>query len=170
MHRGLNLMAKNFKTTVKSADAVPEVIKFLEAWDFEDGACQVKISAVGSTLDYKAVFWIWMRELASAFTKRSANLIGKIDKSTGVAYKTNYSAEEMHDIVCHTFLGYTGTRKINKTVIQSSLRTITYPTDLDRGDFYHFMWEIDQWAAGNGVVFPEYNSAYQDDKNKQNGQ
>lgn len=148
-------MAKNFKATVKSADAVPEVVKFLEAWDFEDGACQIKISAVGSTLDYKAVFGIWMRFLALSFTQRG---------------KEDYTAQQMHDIVCHKFLGYTGKRKVGKTVIESSLRTITYPTDLDRGDFYHFMWEIDQWAAENGVVFPEYNSAYKDDKDKQNGQ
>jgi len=147
-------MARNFKATVKSADAVPEVVKFLEAWDFEGGACQIKISAVGSTLDYKAVFWIWMRFLAKSFSERG---------------RDDYTPEQMHDMLCHKFMGYTGTRKVGKTVIKPSLRTITYPTDLDRGDFYHFMWEIDQWASEVGVVLPEYNSAYHDDKGKQNG-
>jgi len=149
-----DMKAQSFKATVESSEAVEQVIEFLMNWDFETYACRVKIETVGSTMDYKSVFWIWMRHLATSFTER--------DRSK------DYLPDQMHDLLCHKFLGYTKERIIGKTVIKPALRTITYPKDLNRGQFYDLMRNIELWSIEVGVQLPDYHhSQYEEDREKQ---
>jgi hypothetical protein len=114
---------------------------------------KVTIEAAWATLDYKAVFWIWMQAFAKSFTERGRKTTSK----------------EMHDLMCHQFLGYTEERHIGKTVIKPALRTITYPEELTRPAFYDFMRNIEMWASGVGVPVPVYDSQYEQDKRKEDG-
>ena len=113
---------------------------------------KVECSPVGETLDYKAVFWIWMAAIAKQLTDRGHPI----------------TADEVHDLVCHKFLGYTKPRTIGKTRIESALRTITYPKQLDRAAFYHFLREIEMWSSEIGVTLPENPSQYEQDKQREN--
>jgi len=146
-------MPRQLKAKINAANAIPEITKFLGKWDFGKGGAEIKITPIGETLDYKAVFAIWMRHLAKSFTERG---------------NEKDSPDQMHDLMCHRFLGQTGERTVGKTIIPSALRTITYPKQLDRGEFYNFMRKVEEWSAHVGVVMPEKSSQYQEDKDKQN--
>lgn len=140
--------AKQLEATIKSSEGLADVFKFIEAWDFGE-PLRVKIFGAGSTLDYKAVFWIWMRALAKSFSERGAE---------------DYKPEQIHDIVCHKFLGYTKKRTIGRTVLEPALRTITHPENLNRGEFFNLLREIEIWASDNGASLPQGPSQYQEDK------
>ena len=147
-------MNKTLKAKASNAeDALFQVEQYLQGFDFEKytQVC-IKAEPVEPTLSYKAVFWIWMRALAAAFTERGQDA---------------YTDAQMHDLMCHKFLGYTTQRTIGKTVIEPALRTITYPEDLLPGEFYHFLQEIEIWASDCGVVLPEKPSQYTEDKQRQ---
>ena len=146
--------AQGFKAKVEGPKAIQSIVEFLSLWNFDESACQVKIDAIGATLDYKAVFAIWMRHLAKSFTERDKT--GK-----------QYSCDDMHDLMCHQFLGYVPGRTVGRTVIKSALRTITYPEDLTRTEFYTFLRSVEYWAADVGVQLPDNPSEYQRDKERE---
>lgn len=142
--------ASNFKTKVCGSKAVETAVLMLNQWDFDKEAqVEVKLEAVGHVQDYCAVFWIWMRALAKSFSERG---------------EANYADQEIHDIVCHKFLGYTQERTIGRTVVKPALRTITYPKKLNRSEFFNLLRELEQWASDNGVVLPQKPSLYEEDK------
>jgi hypothetical protein len=145
------MIAQDFKARIESNASLQPIFDFLALWDFSESACEVKIQAVGATLSHKAVFAIWMRHLAKSFTERD-----KTDKA--------YTALEMHDLMCHKYLGIVPARMIGKTEIPASLRTITYPEDLSRSEFYVFLRDVEIWASKVGVVMPDAPSEYQKDK------
>ena len=127
-----------------------ELREILAQWS--DGyPVKVNLQAATATLDYKAVCGIWMAHLAKCFTERGRET----------------TKAEMHDILCHKFLGYTPERIIGKTTIKPALRTITYPEELTRPEFYWFMREIEIWASEAGVQLPVHDSQYTDDKAKE---
>lgn len=132
------------------ADSLEAAQNLLNLW-MDDYPVKIKIDQAGSTLDYKAIFWIWMRSFAKQMTERGRET----------------TPEELHDIFCHSHLGYVPERKISKTVIRPALRTITYPQDLTRPEFYHFMRSIEQDAHQWGMTIPENESQYDQDKAKE---
>lgn len=146
--------ASQFKTTVHGEKAIDTALLMLNQWNFDKyPQVEVKLEAAGHVHDYCSVFWIWMRAMAKSFSERS---------------KADYTADELHDIVCHKFLGYTQKRTIGRTEVQPALRTITYPKKLSRSEFFNLLREIEHWASDNGVVLPEKPSDYQRDKERAN--
>ena len=140
--------AKEFKAKVYAAEAIPAIKEFMDKWDFGEGKLDVRITRISKTVGHKALFWIWMRQLAANFTKRGDE---------------DYTAEQMHDLMCHKFLGYTKPGKIGKTVIKPALITITYPEQLKGTDFGHFLSLIDAWCQSVGVLLiTQDNSDYSD--------
>jgi len=123
-----------------------------KAFSVSEWKMPVKIRMVsqGSTLDYKAVLHIWFRAMAEQFSAR--------DKAR------DYTAQDMHDLMCHRFLGYTEARKLGSTEIAPALRTLTYPRQLDRGELYGLCRKIEFWCADVGVTLPENPSQYSEDK------
>jgi hypothetical protein len=85
--------------------------------------------------DCFAVFWIWMEQMSKEFTERGR--------------KT--SKDEMHDIMCHKFLGYTDERKINNTIIKPALITLTYPKKKTKDAMIQLLCKIDEWAIDQDV-------------------
>ena len=142
----MKLEAKEFKTKVYSKDIIPAISEYLKHWDLGEGLLEVRINAPSSTINHKALFWIWMRQLAANFSNRGDE---------------DYKPEQMHDLMCHKFLGYTDSIKIGKTVIKPALRTITYPEQLKGTDFGHFLSQIDAWCQSVGVLLiTQANSEY----------
>ncbi len=105
---------------------------------------EVTVAKTGDLLSYKAVFWIWMRTIAASFT----------DRGRGT------TAEEMHDLMCHQFLGYVPGRTIGRTEIRASLRTLTYPKDLTFDEWYALLRQIEEWCSEVGVMLPANPSQY----------
>lgn len=146
---------KQFKGKANSKETGMKLIEeFLSQFDFSSPV-HIEMSPVSPTMDYKALFAIWCDACAKSFTER--------DKTGRI-----HNKHDIHDVVCHKFLGYTEARKVgNKTTIEPALRTLTYPTQLKRGAFYHLMQEFEMWASDNGVTLPQKESEYSHDKEKQ---
>ena len=116
---------------------------------------KVKIDECGSTLDYKALLMgFWFPAMAEQFTARDKT--GK-----------EYTAKDMHSLMCHKFFGYTERRTIGRTVIEPALITLTYPEQKTRGDLYAFCRNIELWCSEVGVTLPEKDSDYSNDKAKE---
>ena len=129
--------------------------EFFAQFDFDSHPAYIRVEPIKSTLDYKAVFWIWMDTMAKSFTQR--------DKDGQV-----YSRQDMHDLICHKFLGYDEPRTIGKTSIKAALKTLTYPKQMGPGDLYDLLQKVEMWCADCGVTLPANpNSDYQRDKEKQ---
>ncbi len=146
---------KHFKGKADSKESGIKIIEeFLSQFDFSTPV-HIEMSPVSPTLDYKALFAIWCASCAKSFTDR--------DKAGRI-----HAKEDIHDLICHKFLGYTKARKIGKqTTIEPALRTLTYPKQLKRGEFYHLMQEFEMWASDVGVTLPQNESQYTEDKAKQ---
>jgi hypothetical protein len=84
------------------------------------------------------LFWEWCTALHKHFYK--ANSCSESEK------------KNMHDILCHKFLGYE-TKTVGKTDIQS-LKTLTWPEPLSTGEMAEFLSKIDAWAVELGVMLP----------------
>jgi len=87
-----------------------------------------------SLLPYKAVFWIWMKAMAESFTSRSKK--GEV-----------FTDKQMHDLMCHRFLGYTEAKRIGKTTIMPALRTLTYPENLSPDQWYALLRQMEEWMS-----------------------
>jgi hypothetical protein len=104
----------------------------------ENKCYQVSIVEASDLLDYKAVFWIWMRALAKSFTERGRET----------------TDEEMHILMCHRYLGYTDEIRIGNTIIKPALRTLTFPEELSPDRWYALFRQIEDWFAEVGVALP----------------
>lgn len=84
------------------------------------------------------LFWLWMTIMDQKFYRRlKTSPRQKID---------------MHDLMCSRFLGHSE-KLVGKTAI-SSLRTLTWPDNLDKGEMARFMSKVEAWAAEHGCLLP----------------
>lgn len=70
----------------------------------------------------------------------------------------------------HTFLGYEVVDMVDVTTqLTERVRTLRKTSKLDTGEMFHFMEQVERWAAGIGcfVTIPD-NSQYMELKRKQN--
>ena len=148
------ICSNQMEATFKTAEGTDQVIDFIRAWDYGNEPLKVKVYGAGSTLSYKAVFWIWMRSFSEQFNGRNR--------------PTDKKGQELHDIFCYQFLGMMPERKLKNGKIPERLRTITYPEDLNKGQWFDFMRQIEEQAQKWGLTIPENNSEYENDKRKQN--
>ena len=142
----MKLTVKELKETIKADDLLPMMEKWLEGFEFEGKMINLKITVAGNTIGHRALFWIWMRQLAKNFSERGED---------------KYTDRQMHDLLCHKFLGYTDEITIGSTVIKPALRTLTYPNELNGAEFGHLLSQIDAWSAQVGVLLvTQSNSDY----------
>ena len=107
----------------------------------------IKKEGGGRTISQNALFWMWCNDLAKHFFK--------------VEKVTEQQKQDIHDILCHKFLGYE-TKKINSTEIHS-LRTLTWPKKLSIGEQSDMLDKINAWAIEHGCMLPiPDNSEYAD--------
>ena len=84
------------------------------------------------------LFWQWMTVMDQKFYRREKT--------------TQRQKVDMHDLMCARFLGHSE-KLVGKTAI-SSLRTLTWPAALDKGEMAHFMQQVEAWAAEHGCLLP----------------
>ena len=118
-------------------DEAVEYVKTLP----ENKIYTVNLVESSNLLPYKAVFGIWMRAMAESFTSRS--------KKNEV-----FTADDMHDLMCHRFLGYVESKRIGQTTIMPALRTLTYPQNLSPDEWYALLRQIEEWMGERGVSVP----------------
>jgi len=122
---------------IRTATDWTALVAKLSGWDFDKYPRKITIERDSGdpVQDCFAVFWIWMKQLAKKFSTE--------DKE--------YTSEEMHDIMCHKFLGYTDRRKIGNTWLEPALVTLTYPDRKSKDRMCVLLSQIDEWALDHGV-------------------
>lgn len=85
------------------------------------------------SLSQNALAWQWFGEMAAHFSEKSGEI---------------YSKEQMHDLMCHRFLGYRDV-VIGHTVIPQQL---IGTSQLDKAQFQRFLEQVDAWACDHGVM------------------
>ena len=139
---------------VKSYADLKPILQQIDKWDWEKFPMSITIepSKGSDVLDCFSVFWIWMRQMADDFTKRG--------RDTGV--------EELHQMMCHLFLGYTNPKPIGKdVVIPPQLKTLTWIDDKgkkcrrSKEVMIELLSKIDAWSIEHGVfLVTQANSEY----------
>ena len=104
---------------------------------------QVKKFNKRRSVDQNALMWMWFTEIADFFTKggRAA------------------TKDEVHDLMCHKFLGYED-RAVGELTIANQLRGTS---KLDKGEMHHFLTQVEQWAINLGckVTIPVASEYYE---------
>jgi hypothetical protein len=84
------------------------------------------------------LFWVWMEDMDQKFYRRTKS--------------TKEQKIDMHDLICHKFLGYSE-KLVGKTVIKG-LRTLNWPEPLETGEMARLMKQTERWAAEHGCLLP----------------
>ena len=114
---------------------------------------KVKVMHDKGLMEYKAVFWVWMRHLTKELKTRWPHAYGNLDKEGYM----------MHDIMCTMFLGKTKAFKAGKTLIEPRMKTLTNPP-LGKGEFQDLLRRIEEWSVGIGIPLPLPPSKYTEAK------
>ena len=119
---------------IKSTAEWKVIAAKLDGWDFVKFPRKITIEpdAGDPIQDTFSVFWIWCKQLSKAFNNV-------------------YSVDDMHDIMCHKFLGYTDRRQVGNTWIEPALITLTYPKRKTKERMCVLLSQIDEWAIDRGV-------------------
>lgn len=126
----------SIKHTVTSQVAAEQCYRDAVAMMEEHGWCTVEIKAGGRSLSQNALYWEWMSVLADSINEKK---------------KSDFSKDEIHDWMRHTFLGYEEVKQIGKVEIKPQLKTTT---KLTSGEMFFYMQQIDAWAADCQIFLP----------------
>lgn len=143
-------MSDMIKRLVSSKQGISQVIRDLEAMLDEHGFLNVEIKRGHRTLSQNALYWMWMREIADYLNSRK---------------KTDFTPDEIHLRMKHDFLGYNPVRRIGTTVIPEQLKSTK---DLNKSEMFHYMSQIDAWAAGIHCFLSRPDDCQYDQLRKQN--
>ena len=127
---------------IKSSAEWQSIVAKLNGWDFEKFPRKITIEPDSGdpVQDTYAVFWIWMAQMSKHFSTK-----GEGDNNQ------TYRPEDIHDLMCNRFLGYTDRRLIGKTWIEPALITLTYPVRQTKLRMCTLLDQIDEWAMSVGV-------------------
>ena len=122
------------KLTGNTDQLVMEVTSYL--YDQPAGIYQVEIKPFRTkrSLSQNALMWDW-------FT-----LMGKFFSTP----KKQFTKENMHDLMCHKFLGYEDI-EIGGTIIKDQLITTS---KLNSSEMFHFMEQVEAWCVEHGLFLP----------------
>ncbi|UBX30211.1 MULTISPECIES: recombination protein NinB [Arsenophonus] len=107
------------------------------------------------SLSQNSLFHLWCAELSKYLCANNAN----------------FTAEQVKEMLKHTFLGYEVVERIDVTTQQPErVRTLRRTSKLDTGEMHVFMQKVECWAIGIRcfVTIPD-NSQYMKLKREQDG-
>lgn len=137
---------------VSSKQYLTSIFKQLADAIDDHGFIRVEVSAGSNkSLPQLGLFWMWMGELAKAFTDRSKD--------------DTFTKDMMHDLMCMKFLGET-----EITVGKTKITRLKSLRDLDKGGTHFFMEQVEAWASEHGVYLTRpADSEYMKLIERQNG-
>lgn len=129
-------MPDSVKKQISSTQGIAQVTRDLAEMLDEHGFLTIEIKRGHRSLSQNAMYWVWLREIANYINK---------------AHGSDFTDEEMHIRMKHDFLGYHPERKIGGKLIPMQLKSTK---TLTKGEMHHYLCQIDQWAAGIGLLLP----------------
>ena len=139
---------------IKSSTDWQTLAAKLNGWDFEKfpRRITIEVDSGDPVQDCFAVFWIWAAQMAKAFTTE----------------EESYTPEDIHDILCNNFFGWTDEKLIGNTLIKPRLITLTWPERKTKKRMIALLLQIEEWAQDRGVFLKtQRNSEYMQYKESQ---
>lgn len=93
------------------------------------GPVVVEVKRARRTLSQNALYWRWMSDMSTHFTKRGYPL----------------TKDDAHDLMRHKFLGHQ-----TRTIGQTEVTKLRSTTDLDKSEMSAYMTQIDAWCVDRG--------------------
>lgn len=129
-------MNDSIKRIVSSEQGIEQCLRDMRQMLEEHGYMNFEIKRGNRSLSQNALYWMWLKEIADFINTRKG---------------TDFSTDEIHTKMKHDFLGYEPERKIGTAVIPVQLKSTK---SLTKGEMFHYMTQIDQWAAGISLYLP----------------
>tara|TARA_R110000823_G_scaffold203197_1_gene334029 strand:+ start:2207 stop:2671 length:465 start_codon:yes stop_codon:yes gene_type:complete len=136
-------MVDQVKHSVTSLEMAKQSYRDILHMIEEHGWCTVEIKAGKRSTKQNSLYWEWMTVFADYVTCTVDN-IPDIDKQ-------EFSKEDMHDALRHSFLGYDDPKQIGRITLKPQLKSTTKAT---KGEMFHYMEQINAYAVGLGCLLP----------------
>jgi hypothetical protein len=124
---------------IRSKDRLKEQLDALGTrlgafWNFDEAELMVSYKQYVDPRSkaQNALAWMWFTQMADYYSRRLKQM----------------SKDDMHDLMCHHFLGYED-RVIGNTVLEHQL---IGTSGLDKSDMSEFMYKVEQWNTNNGLL------------------
>ena len=129
-------MSDSIKRLVSSEQGLEQCLRDMRQMLQEHGFINVEVKRGHRSLSQNALYWMWMKDIATFINTRKG---------------TEFTTDEIHAKMKHDFLGYEPERKIGTAVIPVQLKSTKR---LTKGEMFHYMQQIDAWAAGISLYLP----------------
>lgn len=129
-------MSDSIKKQISSTQGIAQVIRDLNQMLDEHGFLTVEIKRGHRTVSQNALYWMWLTDIANYLNKHNG---------------TDFVSDEIHLRMKHDFLGYEPEKRVGSAVIPAQLKSTK---SLTKGEMHHYLRQIDQWAAGVGLLLP----------------
>jgi len=145
-------MTDHFKMTVTSEPAADQCMRDLRQMVESYGYVTVEVKAGKRSKSQNDLYWEWLSDLSDYINSKKG---------------TDVSKDDMHDYMRHKYLGYDQPKKIGSVEVRERLKTTT---QLTTGEMFHYMSEIDAYAASIGLMLPRPDDCqYERNRRKQDG-
>jgi len=145
-------MTDHLKMTVTSEPAAEQCMRDLRQMVTEYGYVTVEVKAGKRSKSQNDLYWEWLSDLSEYINSKKG---------------TDVSKDDMHDYMRHKYLGYDQPKKIGSVEVRERLKTTT---QLTTGEMFHYMSEIDAYAASIGLMLPRPDDCqYERNRRKQDG-
>ena len=145
-------MTDHFKMTVTSEPAAEQCLRDLQQMVESYGYVTVEVKAGKRSKSQNDLYWEWLSYLSEYINSKKG---------------TDVSKDDMHDYMRHKYLGYDAPKKIGSVEVRERLKTTT---QLTTGEMFHYMSEIDAYAASIGLMLPRPDDCqYERNRRKQDG-
>jgi len=126
-------MRDHIKHIVSSEQMIEQCVRDMREMLESHGYFNFEIKRGNRSLSQNALYWIWMREIADYLNKHNGS---------------DFIEDEIHWRMKHDFLGYMDDMTVGSAKIKGQLKSTS---KLTKGEMFHYMEQIDQWAAAVGL-------------------
>lgn len=130
-------MKDSLKFTITSGAMFDNAMHQIGLMLKENGWVTVEAKVGNRTVSQNSLYWEWLTVIA--------NKVNELRE-------TDYTKDDIHDWMRDQFLGYTAEKKVGKLTIKPQLLTTT---ELTKGEMFHYMSQIDHWAASWQLMLPK---------------
>lgn len=118
----------------------------------DNGWLKVHVTAGNRSLDQNSLYWVWIAQITEFVNEKKG---------------TDFSTNEMHEWMKHSFLGYDDPKVIGKVEIPAQLKSTA---KLSKSEMFAYMDRIDiYWAQLGCLLVTPDDSVYAEIKAKHEG-
>jgi len=118
----------------------------------DNGWLKVHVTAGNRSLDQNSLYWVWIAQITEFVNEKKG---------------TDFSTNEMHEWMKHSFLGYDDPKVIGKVEIPAQLKSTA---KLSKSEMFAYMDRIDiYWAQLGCLLVTPDDSVYAELKTKHEG-